>query len=231
MYLRFPNRGRGTFSCLSVAPRILRSRDIRTSLYSTRKYPKRRTLRMAQTCLRFSALGPSPIYSTFPLRFPAPQKRPGRISLCARSAARMHVKCIREFPASPLCCRSGAGIPARSPDGLTPTSCDGRSRPSLAFAAFAHPAQHSVHAPYGDPTAKPTRAKSCGLGYPNGRPSQLGTMSAVGVGPPMGSSTQEFTSSNRAFARSGTCRGTQKPSNCRMQRAPTIRSAPRWRRR
>ena len=87
--------------------------------------------------LRFSALGPSPNHSTFPLRSPAPQKSPGRISLCARSAARMHVKCIREFPASPLCCRSGADILSAPLTG---------SPQRLAMLN---------HAPYRDPTANP----------------------------------------------------------------------------
>ena len=81
------------------------------SLLVQRKVPKRKHAPDGANSFCASLpLGPSPTYSTFPLRHPAPRKSPGRISLCARSAARMHVKCIRENPASPLCCRSGADV-------------------------------------------------------------------------------------------------------------------------
>src|SRR5258705_36018 len=46
-YLRFPNRGRRTFSCLSK-----------------RKYAKRRTPRRAQALLALLGFGPAPIHST-----------------------------------------------------------------------------------------------------------------------------------------------------------------------
>jgi len=40
----------------------------------------------------------------------------------------MHVKCIRENPASPLCCRLGVAFLATPLTGFTPNACDARSR-------------------------------------------------------------------------------------------------------
>src|SRR3990172_7516645 len=40
----------------------------------------------------------------------------------------MHVKCIREFPASPLCCRSGADILSAPLTGSPQRACDAQPR-------------------------------------------------------------------------------------------------------
>jgi len=92
------------------------------------KVPKRKHARMAQTASALLEFGALAEPRTFPLCHPAPRKSPGRISLCARSAARMHVKCTRENPASPLCCDSVAAFLAATLTGFTSNACDARSR-------------------------------------------------------------------------------------------------------